>query len=371
MAYLASLFFNFLIAIQPKLVGLFINEVGRDVNEVQLYAIILFMVFGALLAFLFDTISCAIKLGLKVKMEDKIHQIYFRYCLHHTSAQRDISLRRGLSGMVDFTLNITLELSLIVSQILMIILFLFMDARIMGVSACVMCLMGIPYSKKLAKYLGKITRFKFSSKVEMIGHHREQRSEKYFNRLKWINRFEQNRFILDTELIALSFFIFTLFPIGVLALYVMGFDISVGSIATTFLYFSMLKRPYRRLTEIIRLAGIHREQTKKIRGDIEIGIFLSEKLKAFDRGCFWIKEGVGLGATLSAPLGDEKFCLYYDDNNDLDHLDKQLSRIQREAHKRPILVFSSNPAVAKYAHFLIEKNGITPVMRVGTNENVV
>jgi len=359
-AYFAAMICNFLLTLQPGFVRVFINEANRGVEKNHLVFISLFMILAMGLAFIFDTLQVTIALEFKLKVEKSLRYIHQRYCQYHSTRQINLTIQKGIFGLVELTVLSSLELLLVISNIVMISFFMLFEDRNLGLIVFALLFLGVISNLYLTRPLGRIAKFKEILKGRMIKNFQKDES-KFSQSIMQLQKFEHKRFLLDTFFVFVSFTIFKLVPSFILITVALYLEKSVGSIASLFLYFNLLHKPFLRLMLITKQVVLYYSQSSLFRDGIEAGLTYESTLHSFPYGLFVTPLQGEAGAPLSNGVSNSN-CIYRDDVGKLDESDGIYEQLLLMAKERPILIYSDSLCIYKKAHFYFDENSEVKTM---------
>jgi hypothetical protein len=357
-AYISALICTSLLAVQPSLLKVFINEYNRGVSKEHLTSITLFMIAGLVLVFIFDTIEVSIGVVLRLKIENYLRKVHFYATRGETGPSVDMAIRRGIFGLTSFSLQVTLELLLVFSNFIIISLFLFYEAPHLAPIIFICALLGIYGSFFYGNSLGRIARYREIVKGRMII---QKDNEDFFEEsIQKLQKFEKRRFFIDTFLVFIRFSIFKVFPVIILFYFSFRNIDSIGSIASIFLYFGLLAQPYMRLTTLIKILNLSFKQTDLFRSDIEVGIIFDQLSQNFPFGLVSLKTSKKGGTKLSCLEGISLSSIFYDDGMEGQQLEETLGKLKERSKKELIIILSSREEILAKGHFLCDLENTNP-----------
>ena len=101
-AYIAAIFTNYLLTLQPGFLKVFINEATKGSLKEHLLVITYFMIGALLLAFIFDTIQVSTSMLFKINIEKKLRLIHFKYAKNRSLKDITFPIQRGIFGLTEF-----------------------------------------------------------------------------------------------------------------------------------------------------------------------------------------------------------------------------------------------------------------------------
>ena len=366
-AFIAAILCDLLFALQPLFLKTFINQAAKGVDKNHLLIITLFMLFGLLMAFIFEYIGLRIRYTLEEKIDYSYRMIYHQGCVHQQTTQVNAAARMGLKSLAAFSLNMTYDVILILTNMLLILGFLASEQLIVGGTVFSVLILSLLFTFKLTNKIGKITktRERFQTKIIKL-FNKKNADDKDRIALDYL-KYYPIQFRISTILAFNSFFLFKVLPLIILVLYAFKRDISLGSIASVFIYLGMLAIPYQRLTELLRISSINFSKASLFREDFEMALDAYEQQSLFSKGFLLTLQKKRAGAPLSSShLTGIQQTLFYDDMDSSEQLSdekveekkKHLEQLLHLGHNRPVLLYSDDPLSLGYAHLILSDSGV-------------
>lgn len=356
LAYIASMICNFLLTLQPAFVKVYINEATRGVEKNHLVIIASFMIVALVLAFFFDTLQVTASITFKLKVEQVLRSLHQKYSQYQASEKNSLVIQRGIHALTEFTVLTSLELLLVVSNIIMVMFFLIVEDQITGLCVLGLLLLNIFVNIKLTKPIGRIASYKENIKTLMVK--KFSISPYFFERM--IGRlqfFEFKRFFLDTIFIFSSFSTFRLMPAIILLILALFSEKSVGSIASLFLYFNLLHKPYLRLINLLKQAVLYYSQTSLYRDSLEAALDYEHTVRDLPFGLVIGDADINAGAKLSKM--NEGTTILKDDETLSEQRLKEILALSKVA---PVVVYTKNTALINHAQFYLKSDGVLQTM---------
>ena len=256
-------------------------------------------------------------------------------------------------GLMEFTIITSLEAILVVSNILMITIFMIYEDTKMGAMVLILVAVGLFINYKITSPLGRITRLKELVKIKMANFF-DIPEESFHHSIGRLQKYEYKRFFLDTIFVFSSFATFRMLPAFILIGVAVSQEKNIGSIASLFLYFNLLHKPYIRLISLYKQAVLYYSQTSLIRNGLEAGIDFEHHFTNFSKGLILSPPQENSGAPLSNGVFASS-SIYRDDlKDDSPQLINELIIASKE---RPILFYTKNKNYLKEAQFYMDHLG--------------
>ena len=250
------------------------------------------MISALALAFIFDTIQVSTSMLFKVNIEKKLRSIHFKYAKNRKLKDITFPIQRGLYGLTEFSLLTSLDLLISLTNIGIVLFFIFSSNPLIGSVVGALVLVLIFATFPAIKKLGEISKEKEKIKSKCLIDYETASLDDYDKNLQLIQQKETSRFTFDTILVFSSFLIFKLTPAFILFAYIFQKNNNYGELASLFLYFGLLYGPYKKLISIIRQSTLFFTQAEIFKDDIERAIKIDKKVKKIPRGiiCIVYKE---------------------------------------------------------------------------------
>ncbi|MCO4793822.1 MAG: ABC transporter ATP-binding protein [Bacteriovoracaceae bacterium] len=355
-AYIAALLCNFLLTLQPGFVKVFINEASRGVDRSHLVSIALYMALALVLAFVFDTLQVTTSLAFKLKVEQILRDIHHRHCKYHSQGQINLTVQKGIFGLMEFTIITSLEAVLVISSILMVTIFMIFEDKYMGGTVFFFVSLGVIINLKITQPLGRIARFKEVVKARMIKKFK-QSDEQFEHSISRLQKYEYKRFFLDTIFVFSSFATFRLLPSVILIAVALYMEKSIGGIASLFLYFNLLHKPYIRLITLVKQAVLYYSQASLFRDGLEAGLDYENYLGKLPFGLVISTRKAFAGAPLSGEINSNSV-IYSDELSTEVASEETIKKLLDLAKKETVLLFTQNETLIKQGHFHLDENGV-------------
>lgn len=368
-AFVSAMISTFLLALQPGFVRVFIDEASRGVSKQHLVTIACFMLFALILAYIFEVIQVAISLEFRINIQRYIRKIHYKYCQYFSSRQNELAIQKGITNLTELTILSSLEFAIVLFSLLMITSFMLFENTVLGIIVLMLLTIGAIINIYLTRPLGKISYFKELSKVRMTDYFQAPNENKYDRLIYIFQKFEHKRFILDSIFIFCSFFIFKVFPAIILIVISLSLKEDIGSIASLFLYFNLLHRPYFRFITLIKQIVLLYSQGQIYRSGIETGFFYEENLTKFPKGIFFASKNNDAGKVINEENTND--CVVYQDDESCKSLEGFFKMINNNM-KKPILILTNRKDIYKYGHFYFDENNkLSTVAKYIAQENKI
>lgn len=277
-AYLSAVITSYLLALQPKFLKVFINEATRGVLDSHLFYIAIFMLASLFLAFLFDTIQVTTSMVFRVAIEKKLRMLHYKYSKNRDLKDASFPIQRGIFGLTEFTLMTSLELMVSLTNIAIVLYFIFTSSQMIGVVVLLMVISLISVTFPLIKKIGNISKKKEEIKSMLLSSFNHPDENVYEDLLNKIEYLENIRFRMETVLVFSKFFIFKVSPTLIIFYYIFTNTKDFGELASMFLYFAILHQPITKLIGIIKQSVSFFSQAEIFKDEIEDAIIIEKKL---------------------------------------------------------------------------------------------
>jgi len=318
-AYIAAIFTNYLLTLQPGFLKVFINEATKGSLKEHLLVITYFMIGALVLAFIFDTIQVSTSMLFKVSIEKKLRLIHFKYARNRSLKDITFPIQRGIYGLTEFCLLTSLDFLISITNISIVLFFIFSSNPIIGGGVGLLVSVLLIATFPTIKRLGKISKEKEKLKTKCIAEYEGSTTSVYEGHLNEIQSKESKRFKHDTVLVFSSFLIFKLTPAFILFAYIFQKNNDYGELASLFLYFGLLYGPYKKMTSIIRQSTLFFTQAELFKDDIEQAIKIDKILKKIPKGIVCIIDDK-MNTKEDSPGPADKLKTYR--SNNIEHISK-------------------------------------------------
>ena len=287
-AYLAAVLTNYLLTLQPGFLKVFINQGTNGATRDHLLVITFFMMGSLALAFIFDTIEVSTSTLFKVTIEKKLRTLHYKYSKRRDMSDISFPIQRGIFGLTEFTLLTSLDLLISITNLIIVLAFIFNSNQLIGSVAGVLIFTLLFMIFPKIKKLGNISKEKEKIKIDCIENFHQFSEEEYEKNLIKMQKNEASRFSIETLLVFSNFFIFKLTPALILFSFIFEKNSDYGELASLFLYFGLLYQPYKNTTKIIKRATLFFTQAEIFKDDIERAILIDKKIKFLPKGLICI-----------------------------------------------------------------------------------
>lgn len=354
-ALLAAVIAEALLTIQPQLLSGFIDSMNGGVPKRALWAFPAFMASAAVLAYAFDFISVAIRYALERGLERELKDVYLEVADKGRAEVVQYSMWSGIGKLSDLALAVTVDFCLVVSRIAIILAFLSFGHPGLGLAALAGVVLGTAATVATTTRLGRISKTIEFGTGRSVSFALASALASARRALRRVYALDERLFALKSVNVAISFTLFRVLPIGVVAWSLAGAELSLGDLASVFLYVSMLRGPYLDLIALLQESIVSLSESGLFREELERGLALRDSLRSVPVGLVWERSASRLGSPLSssAEAGSRT---YFDDASG-EAKERLLEALARRARRRSVLVFSEDPALARYAHFVRSPDG--------------
>lgn len=367
-ALLATVAAEVLQLIQPLFVRGFIDYYGAGMGAESLIWFPVFMVGVAILAYIFDYISVAIRFLLSQAMDIRMKEIYIGLGQRQEEQGYAFAVRAGLANLAKFTLHMGIQNYIHVARLVLIMSFICFENLKVGLLTIVTLVFSIAVSLTLIKKIGRfsVEREDMVSRFLNLARDRQRvQASEFADRL---DRQEVGSFNCESIIFVLTFFTFSLLPIAVLIIAMYKSEISLGELASLMLFLSMLKGPYMDFIQFVRECIVYYSDSEIFRDEFDRSLDLEKKFRGFPKGVVIDPQVIDLGKhfseiTLATVDHNREF---YDDMPRLvDPETGQLNVKKLEiletlstlGSRNSILIHSGDPYVFQFSHFLLKADG--------------
>jgi hypothetical protein len=354
-SFIAAVICSLMMTIQPLYLRTFINQAKQGVSSDHLGVIIIFMVASAGFAYVFDMISVSIRASIRLKLRDELRKVYAKHCRHHNNSQKNLAYRGGLDSLAEIALLSSLDSILILFNLALIVCFMSLESPVMATIACLFFVVSGLAITSLCKKMGRIGNHFELGNNNIIN----KDTGNFFESARRIDRrlnFESDNFIISSKLVFLSFFIFRVVPLFILVLFTKELGVTLGSLASIFLYFNLLHGPFKKMTLLLKSILVNFGKTEQFRNGLTAGLNFEAKMGGIPSGLILVDDCFG-GDRISNQN------LFQKDHHSLiinveNSMSKDLQVQMVEAsHRFPIILNSQDPKLQRLCHFKISHDG--------------
>jgi hypothetical protein len=355
-AYAAAVIAEVLLTIQPLFLRGFIDGAQSGSSHRELWQFPAFMVAAAGLTYAFDFISVAIRFLLQRRIERELKEVYLDFSGERRADNIHYALYSGIAKLAQLSLSLGVDFLLVLSRIALILGFLSLDNPALGLATLLILVASLAVNALTVSRLGRISRTVERSTGSVVARALRGAGGAAKERLGRIYSYDVPQFNLESLNVLLSFCVFRVLPVSVLAWYLLGRG-SLGSLASTFLYFSMLRGPFSELTSLLQKSVVTFTESALFRGELEQGLALNRLFEALPRGMIWErsprKRGTPLSAAASAGGNTREFF------DDLGGAEKAaaLDSLRLRSKSFSLCIYSEDSSVARHAHFIHRGGG--------------
>jgi hypothetical protein len=354
-ALLAALISDLLLTIQPLFLRAFIDLSQASAPRSKLMAFPLFMLGGAALAYLYDFIAVAIRFALQRRVAGLLKDVYLDFADKSRPEVVRLSLRSGLAHLAQLSVSLSLDFALLTARIGLVLGCLALDQGALALATLAVLAASLAASAWTSRRTGRFSRAMARSLergVELGLRGSPLAKEK----VALYAELEQRRFLLRSIDVFVVFVVFRVVPLAALVWYLLGKGLTLGSLTSTFLYFSMLKSPYQDLAALIQESLAAVKESELFSAGLDRGLELYRLLRAAPHGLVWQHGGARAGRPLSAAAADAGAREVYDDlgggGDCAARKAELLAALARRARAASVCLHSDDPAVRAYAHFV-------------------
>jgi hypothetical protein len=351
-AYAAALIAEVLLTIQPLFLRAFIDGAQAGLRRRELWLFPAFMLAAAALTYAFDFISVAIRFVLQRRIERGLKEVYLDYGGERRADAARFALGPGIGRLSQLSLSLSVDFLLVLSRAALILAFMSLDNPALGGLTFLVLCAGLVANALTTARLGRMSRAAERGMGAVLARARAAGAASAKAGLDRVYRYDLAQFALRSANVAVSFFVFRLLPLSVLAWYLLGRGGSLGSLASTFLYFSMLRGPFSELTALLQDSVVAFSESGLFRGELEAALALESLLTRLPRGLIWERSARRRGLALSAAAGADAGAREFYDDLEGPEKDAALDLLRRRSKSLSLCVYSPDPAVARHAHFV-------------------
>jgi hypothetical protein len=359
-AFIAAVAAEVLLTMQPMFLRAFIDEARNGMAARELWAFPTFMIVGALLAYTFDFISITIRYLLEQRLSMSLKDAYLEHGPRGRPEVFQLAMSTGISNLALLSLTLSVDVWLVLARIALVLCFLSFEnlGLGLGVAAAMTACLGLNVATNLR--IGRVSRAIQRVTTRIVALAARSGLPLARTRLGRLYDFDLHRFGLRSANVAFSFIMFKLAPLSVLIAYLLGAQISLGAIASTFLYFSMLSTPYQDLLFLLQTGTVTYSESALYREDVERSLSARDLLERVPVGLIWDRCSKAGGSPLSAldeqaPPPRELF----DDLDSGSELKaRRLRLLAKAAHEGSICIHGQDEALGRFVHFVSEEGGV-------------
>jgi ABC-type multidrug transport system fused ATPase/permease subunit len=368
-AFLATVISDLLLTVQPMFLRTFIDLSQNHVDVRKLWIFPILMAAAAVLAYAYEFISVAIRYFLKRRIAQLIEEVYIDYGDKQRPEIVRLSLGKGIDHLAELTMSVSVEFLMYATRIGLILACLALDQVKLALATFVILLVSGVVSWITTQRGSRIIRTmelirSQSITLAMKGSPSAKRHLTRLYELDWV------QFLLKALNFFLSFVVFRVLPVSVLALYLFGSGVTLGALTSTFLYFSMLRGPYNELVKLLQESMAALSEASLFADSLEQGLWLHGILDSLPVGLIWSREsggGTPLSAVSEAPPARE----YFDDLGDSPEgapvKASNLRTLAERSKSASICVHSQDDLMFRHAHFFAPRQAkvrtILPILR--------
>lgn len=357
-AFLAATLADLLLTMQPRFLRAFIDQAQASGAARGLWLFPAFMLAAAVLAYAYDFISVAIRYSLQRSLSQLFKEVYIDSASSERSETVSFALRSGLSDFSQLVLSMSLDLFLIVTRLLLILGFMALDQPALGLASLAVLGLSLALSYAATRRLSRVGKAVEIATQRVISLALAGGSQAKAG-LERASGLQQAQFNLRSINVFLALIVFRLMPLSVLALYLSGWGVSLGALASTFLYFSMLQAPYQDMLRLMQESGVAFATSSLFRAQLEQGLELRRLFSRAPVGLVWRADGQRGGRPLSGLEQAAPAREYFDDMAPEAGAEKErrLAILARRSRKASVCLHSQDPLVRRFAHFMIQPDG--------------
>lgn len=365
-AGLAAVLSEFLFTLQPLFLRGFIDQAQGGLPRSRLWLFPAFMAAGAVLAYAFDFIAVAIRYRLSTALSRGLKEAYMDAAPAGKEEAARFSLRAGLGGFAELALSLALDFWLAGARLLLILGAMALGQPALAAAAAATMAAGYGLGWLAMRRIGRLSRMLdlLNERIASLALRGPAGTSSALDRFY---RLDAARFNLRSASFMVSFFLFRILPVSVLAWYLLGQGPSLGTLASTFLYFSMLQGPYSELARLAQESAVALSESALFGPELERGLARRELFARVPVGLVWNRSGpetlgaIPLSKASDGPAGRE----FQDDLPPLadcsrdQRLRKEelLARLARVSRKRSVCLVSADPQAGAFAHFILDPGG--------------
>lgn len=348
-AFLAALIAEAMLTMQPLFLRAFIDQAQGGAAPKLLLYFPLFMLAAAGLAYLFDLIAVAIRFRLQRGLTRRLRELYVEFSDKPKPETTRFALRSGLTGLAQLALALSLDLLLVLARLSLILGGLGLGDPAAAWAAALVLALGAALSYATTARLGRLSRTR-ELLAERLG------AEALAGRPGWRRTLDRGEMVADKRFgllsinVLMSFLIFRVLPVAVLFWHVYGAGGTVGSLASAFLYLSMLRAPYQELVGLLQDNLVAFSESSVFAVELERGLKRHAATVAVPFGLIWERDTGPAGRPLSQALAEREV---------LDDMPpgapgklERLRALAERSRGASILLYSEDPAVRAFAHFV-------------------
>lgn len=367
-ALLATVAAEILQLIQPIFIRGFIDYYGSGMSPKSLIWFPVFMVGVAILAYIFDYISVAIRFLLSQAMDIRMKEIYIGLGQKQEEQGYAFALRAGLANLAKFTLHMGIQNYIHVARLLLILSFICFENLKVGLLSVATLIFSILISLILTKKIGRFSVEREDMVSRFLNLNRDKQRKQAIEFADSLDKQEIGSFNCESLIFVLTFFTFSLLPVSVLLFALFGSEISLGQLASLMLFLSMLRGPYMDFIQFVRECIVYYSDSEIFREDFDRSVKLEMLLRRLPIGLILDPSLLEYGKLLSEADSDslESNREFYDDlprlvdpKTKVLNLEKLrvITELVSLAKKQSILIHSGDPYLHQFAHFVQDQFG--------------
>ncbi len=353
-ALLAALVCDLLLTVQPMFLRAFIDQAQAGTKG--LWAIPRLMLAAAALAYVFDFISVAIRFLLERGLSWRLTRAYLEFGSMSRAETAQFALRRGIPSLSRLALGLTLELILALIRVLLILVCMGLEQAALGAVSAAVLVLSLAASGWATGRIGRVSRT-MEVVMERLQAAAVSGRGPALGLLSRFYRFDRTQFGLRSVNVFLSTILFRVLPVGALGLYLTGAGLSLGALASVFLYFSMLRGPYSDLVALLQDSLVSWQESSLFSEDLEGALEAQALAERVPVGLVCDARGLRRGRALSRAGEEPRAREYFDDMADPGPKSERLAALARESRRASIRLHSTDPAAERAAHFRLSADG--------------
>lgn len=348
--FIASIMTTIFTSVQPMFIKIFLNGLTSNESIKFLVSILLFILAGLILAYLFDLISVSLRFLIRYNFNLSLYDSFIKSSQGLSDEAFEFAITDGLPRISEAILKVSLDFIFQIITLIFIIGFLCLENIEFGVIILCFFIAGVFSSTYFSNLLARISKFEVRAKEQFIRSMRQNPTGKL--KIKFFD-FYFHRFELDSIIVIIHFILFQIFPIIFLLYYLKDRFVTIGSITSILIYISMLRKPFLNIVQIIKTVKTSVMITAFIRKDLENYLTLLHKTLDLDRGLILVTEGAKLaGASLdvASNVALKNACLFKRENS---AQTKNLNFLIERSKNEKIFLLAPLENI-KYGHFVLD-----------------
>ena len=355
-AFLAAVLAEGLLTIQPQLLRGFIDSVTSGLPQSALWSFPSFMIAAAALAFAFDFLSVAIRYALERDLEKRLKEIYLDVADKSRAEVVQFSLWSGVAKLSQLALAVTLDFALVLSRIAIILAFLSAGHPALAAAALAALSIGTLATLATTRRIGRISKTIGFGTGRTVSFALASSPGSARREMARVYALDRRLFALRSANVAVSFLLFRVLPVAVIAWKLSGASLTLGELASVFLYVSMLRGPYLDLNALLQESMVSLSESGLFREELQRALALREATQGLPAGLLWERAALKAGEPLSRADGSSAAAFY--DDLEGEAKERALSALASRAREGPLVVFSLDPVVGRHAHFVRGEGGL-------------